>query len=374
MKFSDVIGQNHIKDRLIKSFKEGRLPHAQLFSGNEGNGKMALALAYAQYINCANPGEHDACGTCASCVKYAKLEHPDLHFVFPVVKKKGPVISDNYIKEWRHFLLENPYVSINSWAEQLNGENKQPQIYADESISIVKKLSKKAYEAEYKVMIIYAPERMNIACSNKLLKQIEEPAPKTLILLVSDTPADIITTILSRCQNIAIPPIAADDLSEAMCSRHFLDKETADRIARMSSGSYVRAKEMVHQDENEQFNFEQFRLLMRLAFKRDVLGLKQWSESMARLGKEAQKVFFGYSQHMVRESFMANFRQEELVFASPIEAAFVGNFAPFNNETTVMRMLDEFQTAQFHLERNVNANMVFFDLALKFTAIVVRKK
>lgn len=374
MKFSDIIGQQKVKERLIQSFKAGRIPHAQLFTGNEGNGKMALALAYAQYINCQHPSDDDVCGVCPSCVKYEKLQHPDLHFVFPVVKKSGTVISDNYIKEWRNYLLEHPYISIGGWMRELNDERKQPQIYADESVSIINKLSKKAYEAEYKVMIIYSPERMNIACANKLLKQIEEPAPKTILLMVSDVPENIITTIRSRCQTIHVPPIKADDLSAALMQRHYLEEGVASRIGRMASGSYIRAQEMMVQDENEQFNFEQFRALMRLAFKKDVLGLKQWTDGMVRLSKEGQKAFFAYAQHVVRESFMANFRNDDLVFASPIEAEFVGKFAPFNNETTVVRMLEEFEKAQFHLERNVSANMVFFDLSLKFTAIIVNKK
>lgn len=375
MLFSEVIGQNQIKKRLIDSFNQGRIPHAQLFSGIEGNGKMALALAYAQYANCTNRGENDSCGVCASCVKYSKLEHPDLHFVFPVVKKgSSAVISDHYIKEWRSYLHETPYISINGWVSQLNLENKQPQIYADESSSIVNKLSKRAYEAEFKVMIIYSPERMNISCSNKLLKLIEEPSPKTLILMVSDTPEDIITTILSRCQNIAVPPIKAEDLAQALMDKKSLDSESANRISRMASGSFIRAQEMLVQDANEQYNFENFRSLMRLAFQKNVLGLKQWSDEMAKRGREQQKHFFIYAQHVVRESFMANFRNEDLSYVSPIEAEFISKFAPFANENNVAAMLGQMEDAQFHIERNVSAKMVFFDLALKFTALVVKRK
>ncbi len=374
MQFREVIGQEHIKQRLVESFNQGRVPHAQLFSGIEGNGKMALALAYAQYINCQNRGENDACGLCPSCVKYAKLEHPDLHFVFPVVKKgSSSAVSDYYIKEWRQYLLQSPYISINGWVNQLNAENKQPQIYADESTSIVNKLSKRAYEAEYKVMIIYSPERMNITCSNKLLKLIEEPSPKTLILMVSDTPEDIITTILSRCQNVAIPPIKATAIAKALSDYKALDEKSATRIGRMASGSYLRAQEMLVQDEDEQFNFEQFRSLMRLAFQKNVLGLKEWSDIMAKGGRERQKQFFIYAQHVIRESFMANFRTEELNYTSPIEEEFVSKFAPFANENTVTGMLTQMEDAQFHIERNVNAKMVFFDVALKFTQLVVKK-
>jgi len=377
MLFREVIGQDHIKKRLIESFKQGRIAHAQLFSGIEGNGKMALALAYAQYVNCQNRQEDDSCGHCASCVKYAKLEHPDLHFVFPVAAKgssNSTKFSDYYINEWRSYLHQTPYISINSWVQTLNVENKQVQIYADESTAIVNKLSKKAYEAEFKVMIIYSPERMHVACSNKLLKLIEEPAPKTLILLVSDTPEDVITTILSRCQNIAIPPIKAAAISQALQDRKGLDEASATRIGRMAAGSYLRALDILEQSEDELFNFEHFRQLMRLAFKKDVVGLKLWSDAMAKLGRERQKQFFVYAQYLVRESFMANFRQEALSYASPLEAEFVSKFAPYNNERNVTAMLGQMEEAQFHIERNVNAKMVFFDLALKFTQLVVKKR
>lgn len=374
MLFREVIGQDKIKQRLRDSFNQGRIPHAQLFSGNEGNGKLSLALAYAQYINCVDRTADDSCGICPSCIKYAKLEHPDLHFVFPVVKKgSSNTVSDHYVKEWRAYLHKSPYVSINGWVNQLKAENKQPQIYADESLSIVTKLSKRAYEADYKVMVIYSPERMNTTCANKLLKLIEEPSPKTLLLLVSDTPEDIITTILSRCQNIAIPPILAEDLSEALVERHQVDGDKALRIGHMASGSYVRAQEMLVQDENEAKNFESFRSLMRLAFKKDVLGLKQWSDLLAKWGRESQKHFFIYAQHVVRESFMYNFKDESLLYTSPIETEFISKFSPFVNENNVTEMLDQMQNAQFHIERNVNSKIVFFDLALKFTALVVKK-
>ncbi len=374
MQFKDVIGQEKIKQQLIEAFNQGRVPHAQLLSGKEGNGKMALALAYAQYINCPNRTETDSCGVCPSCVKYAKLEHPDLHFVFPVVKKgSSGAVSDYYIKEWREYLLETPYISINGWINKLNAENKQPQIYADESEAILGKLSKRAYEAEYKVMVIYSPERMNVTCANKLLKLIEEPASKTVLLLVSDTPDVIITTILSRCQNIVIPPIEAQDLALALENRDGVDSETAKRIGRMAQGSYIRAKELLVQNDDERYNFEKFRDLMRLAFKKDVLGMRHWTDEICRCTREQQKQFFVYAQHVIRESFIANFRNEELNYASPIESEFVSKFAPFANEETVVGMLDQMEQGMIHIERNVSSKMVFFDVALKFTALVVNK-
>ncbi len=374
MQFREVIGQREIKERLIESFKQGRVPHAQLFSGIEGNGKMALALAYAQYINCANRCENDSCGVCPSCVKYSKLEHPDLHFSFPVVKKgSSDTFSDDYIKEWREFLHQSPYISINNWVNELGAENKQPQIYEAESKRILQKLSKKAYESEYKVLIVYSPERMNVTCANKLLKLIEEPEPKTIIIFVSDTPEQIITTILSRCQNVVIPPIKEEDLAEVLVNLRALDDRSAVELARMSSGSYLRAQELLVQSESDQFNFEQFKSLMRLAFQKNVIGLKEWSDVMSKIGRERQKQFFVYTQRLIRESFIANFKNKDLNYLSAIEDEFVSKFAPYANERNITAMLMQMENAEFHIERNVNAKMVFFDVALKFTQLILRK-
>ena len=374
MLFREVIGQEQVKQRLIESFQLGRVPHAQLFTGVEGNGKMALALAYAQYLNCKNRTEQDSCGICASCVKYAKFEHPDLHFSFPVVKKGSEkAYSDDRLGEWRSYLLQSPYISIDGWIDCLGAENKQPQIYEAESARVIQKLSKKAYESEYKVLIVYSPERMNVTCANKLLKLIEEPEPNTLIIMVSDTPEDIITTILSRCQNVSIPPINIDALANVLVNQHLLSDTEAQNIGRMAMGSYLRAKEFLIQSENEQFNFEQFRSLMRLAFLKNVLGMKEWSDVMSKIGREKQKQFFTYAQRIIRESFIANFRNNNLSYTSAFEDEFVAKFAPYVNEKSVTAMLMQMENAELHIESNVNAKMVFFDVALRFTQLIFRK-
>ena len=215
MFFRDIIGQKETKRRLIQSVKDGYIPHARMISGPEGVGKMALALAYARYLSCTQRGEDDACGVCPSCIKYNKLSHPDLHFVYPIVKndKKKKEICDDYLKEWREFVLQNPYFNLNLWLNFIGSENSQGMIYARESDEIIRKLNLKAYESEYKIMIVWLPEKMHEACANKLLKMIEEPPANTVFLLVSENPDRVIGTIQSRTQSLPVPPV--DDESMA---------------------------------------------------------------------------------------------------------------------------------------------------------------
>ena len=200
MFFRDIIGQEDIKKQLIKNVQENKIAHAQLFCGGEGVGKLPLAIAYARYISCLHPSEKDACGTCPNCIKFNNLAHPDLHFIFPVVKKKSTkdIVSDDYLAEWRELIAKNPYFNLQTWLGEMGAENQQAQIYVKESNEIIRKLSLKSSQGGYKIIIIWLPEKMNLECSNKLLKLLEEPAEQTVFLLVSEEPEMLLTTIQSR--------------------------------------------------------------------------------------------------------------------------------------------------------------------------------
>ena len=245
MLFSQIIGQQDIKQRLIHTVANQRIPHAQLFRGSEGVGKLGLAIAYAQYICCENRSEKDSCGICPSCVKYKKLAHPDLHFVFPVIKpgNRTSVVCDDFIGEFREQIFKSPYFSVNDWYATISDDAKQGLIYSNESEEIMRKLSLKTYESEYKIMIIWLPEKMHGTCANKLLKILEEPPEKTVFLLVSNEPDQIITTILSRTQHIHVPRLAENDIVVTLLHDNDLDisQDEALSIARISNGSYLNA-------------------------------------------------------------------------------------------------------------------------------------
>ena len=382
MLFSQIIGQQEVKDRFIRSVSEGRIPHAQLLYGPEGVGKLPLAIAYAQYICCEHRGAHDACGVCPSCVKYNKLAHPDLHFVFPVIKPAGKqsVVCDDFIGEFRKLVLEKTYFSVDEWYARISGDAKQGMIYTNESEEIVRKLSMKTYEAEYKVMIVWLPEKLHESAANKLLKILEEPYEKTLFLLVSNAPDAIITTILSRTQRIQVPGLADAEVAQALLDRHagLTETEAAD-AARIAEGSYLRAEMILEEGNESRVNFDRFVSIMRLAWqvgnRKDHASLKtlrKWADDMAAgtVGRERQKKFLQYAQRMVRENFIYNLHQADLNYMTSYESDFSTRFSPFINERNVEQLVAEFALAERHIEQNVNAKMVFFDLVLKIIMLL----
>ncbi|EGJ99918.1 ATP-binding protein [Dysgonomonas gadei] len=372
MFFKDIIGQNEVKERLISSAGKGIIPHAQLFCGQEGVGKFPLAFAYAQYLNCENPSETDSCGKCPSCVKYNHLAHPDLHFVFPIIKKaaKKKEVCDDYITEWREFIKQSSYFNLSQWLDHIDAENSQGLIYAKESEEIIRKLSLRIYEAKYKVMIIWLPEKMHESCANKLLKIIEEPTDNTIFLLVSDIPDNIITTIQSRCQRVNIHGVKETDITEALESAYNISPEDAASVAHLANGNYLKAIETISLNEEHKFFFNLFIQMMRASYARNIKEIKAIGNEIAGVGRENQKGFLKYCQRMVREYFVSNMSQPEMIYLAQDEANFGTRFAPFINERNIIGFMNELALAERHIEQNVNAKMVFFDLCLKITMLI----
>jgi len=365
MFFRDIAGQKTVKDHLIRTVKEGHVSHAQLFAGGEGRGSLLLAVAYAQYLNCLNPGETDSCGVCSSCLKAAKLVHPDIHFVFPVVKEGGRAISDNHIKQWRSFLLQKKYFSIGQWVEHNWGGKKAALIYADESPEILRKLSMKNYEGRYKVMIIWLPERMNDTGANKLLKILEEPPERTVFLLVSESPQNLLSTILSRTQQLNIPPVESESLTRELSDRYGVSIDEARVAARLSGGNFVKAESNLDSANEKNSFFEMFGLLMRSTYSRKIFDIQRWVEMVAPLSRDKIKALIDYSMGMLRESYIYNFGQPDLVYLTSMETDFVKKFSPYITENNIEPMVKELQLAHAHIEQNGNARIVLFDMAIK---------
>ena len=374
MLYKDIIGQEEAKERLIREAKEGKIAHARLFCGNEGVGKLPLAIAYAQYLSCEHPTDNDSCGICPNCVKYNKLIHPDLHFVFPVIKKKNKdTISDDYLQEWREILNSSPYFNLNMWLKEMGAENQQAQIYVKESDEIIRKLNLKSSQGGYKVMIIWLPEKMNVECSNKLLKLLEEPPTQTIFILISEEPDMLLPTIQSRVQRFNIHAIDKEKIAETLCLNYGLEPNDAKNIAHRCQGNFLKALETIHLNEDNQFYFEEFVSLMRLAYQRKIREIKQWSDNIAAIGRERQKNFLAYIQRMLRESFIYNFHTPDISYLSGEEQKFSSRFSPFINEGNVISIMEELSIAEQHIGQNVNAKMVFFDLALKMIVLLVQK-
>lgn len=374
MLFKDIIGQEEAKEQLIREAKEGKIAHARLFCGNEGVGKLPLAIAYAQYLSCKHPTDNDSCGVCPNCVKYNKLIHPDLHFVFPVIKKKNKdTISDDYLQEWREILNSSPYFNLNMWLKEMGAENQQAQIYVKESDEIIRKLNLKSSQGGYKVMIMWLPEKMNVECSNKLLKLLEEPPTQTIFILISEEPDMLLPTIQSRVQRFNIHAIDKEKIAETLCLNYGLEPNDAKNIAHRCQGNFLKALETIHLNEDNQFYFEEFVSLMRLAYQRKIREIKQWSDNIAAIGRERQKNFLAYIQRMLRESFIYNFHTPDISYLSGEEQKFSSRFSPFINEGNVISIMEELSIAEQHIGQNVNAKMVFFDLALKMIVLLVQK-
>ena len=374
MYFRDIVGQEDIKRQLIQTAKSGILPHAQLFTEKGGSGAFNLALAYARYLNCENRTDTDACGHCPSCLKINELAHPDVHFVFPIVAKKDKKkeICDDYLQEWREFLHDNPYFNLDQWLEHIEAGNSQAIIYSKESDEIIHKLNLKIYEAKYRILLIWLPEKLHLSCANKLLKIIEEPPANTIILMVSEQPDMILSTILSRTQRINIPKIQTEDLIPALESRFSLSKEDAHNIAHIANGNYLKAVEEISTNEENLFFLEQFKSVMRNSWLRNVKGMKEQADMMAGIGRERQKKYLAYCQRMIRENFIYRFQAPEMNYMNLQESAFAVKFSPFVNERNVIDLMDELAKAEQHISQNVNAKMVFFDLALKITVLIKR--
>ena len=383
MQFKDIIGHQIIKQKLIETHKANRISHAQLFLGAEGSGKLSLALAYAQYINCENPSDNDSCGECKSCRKFQKLAHPDLHFVFPVVKTKkiSKPVSLDFLEQWRQFVNNDKFHSYNKWLGFLGTENLQGSIYAQESKEIIRIVNLKTFEAKYKIIIIYMPEKMNIAAANKLLKAIEEPPPQTLFILVSQDDSQILTTIRSRTQLIKIPRLSDEQIFEniKLLFPDF-DQNRLREITKISNGNALYAEQIVAEELNPSENglsdnFDLFVRFMRLAFSLRFVDINELVDQLAKLGREKQKTFIEYSLRMIRENFILNIdkQKDELSFLTKKERDFSEKFNRFINRDNIFALYEEFNKAHADIIRNASAKILFLDLILK-TAKLLRLK
>jgi DNA polymerase-3 subunit delta' len=374
MFFKDVIGQEMIKGRLIRSVKEQRISHALMFTGPEGTGKLALALAFAQYVSCRNRGETDSCGECPSCRKYKKMAHPDLHFVFPVftTKEIKKPVSDDFLPKWREMVHKTPYFTLSQWLGFVENENAQGLIYEKESDSIMRKLNLKSFESEYKVMIIWLPEKMHQACANKLLKLIEEPPSKTLFLLITEDEEAVISTIRSRTQLIKVPFIDKNSMRDALMESNAVAGEQIDDIVRLSNGNYITAMEYMTPDESSAYFFIKFQEMMRFAYMRQVFELTRWAEEMATLGRDRQKAFFAFALRLIREYFVMNMNRSNMIYMNREEKDWGTKFAPFINERNIIPFAKEFELGIKHISMNGNPRIIFLDTALRMVRLIKR--
>lgn len=380
MQFKDVIGQDAVKLKLASMAASGKIPHALMLLGPEGNGNLALALALAQYVQCTQKTEADSCGTCASCVRNQKFIHPDVHFTYPVIKgekMKSPPVSADYISEWRSALTANPYMSYNDWLQNIGAENKQGNITAEECRAVIHNLSLKTYEDGYKIQIIWLAEYLGYE-GNILLKILEEPPANTLFVLIVENTELMLNTILSRAQLIKVPPIADEDIQQALLTRFETDENAAKRLARISDGNFNAALNYAQGEESANDKLLRNWLLACFNLKQknsgsNVAALQDWIEDTAKIGRENQKIFLKYALFFLRECSLLSalgksekLEGEELMFATKLTARL--------NPEQLSTLAKIFTDLHYHIERNGNPKILFASNSFKIASVFVNQE
>ncbi len=379
MRFQDIVGHSDLKRRLAESVDSSRISHAQLFSGESGAGSLALALAYAQYLNCSNRKDGDSCGECPSCQKMQTLTHADMHFVLPVnLAKSGSVkpISEMFLRQWREIVIQSGgYFDEPSWYEKIEIENKQGLINKAEADEILKKLSFKSIEGGYKIMLIWLPERMRSEAANSLLKILEEPWDKTVFLLVSEDKTKLLSTIISRTQEISVPRIDKDSLVEFITKNYTTDQQSAQEIARLSTGNLLRVKALVKgEGDDSSQEFEYFKQLMRLSYNDKHMELLELAEVLASLGREAQKRFLNNAVRLLRNSYMLNAGMSSIVYLWGEQRDFCTKFAPFIGNHNIEQLTADMELAMAQIGQNGNPRMIFSHFVLDVSKKIIKLK
>lgn len=367
MQFKDIVGQEQVKAHLINTVKENRVSHAQLFLGPEGSGSLPLALAYAQYINCENKQENDSCGSCSSCRKYTKLIHHDLHFSYPFFASHKEDTASTFIEQWRTSFLKNPYLSLDTWRNSLDAGNKQANINIAECHHIIQKLSLKAFEAAYKVLIMWLPEFLDKE-GNTLLKLIEEPPANTLFLLVTQNQDQLLNTIISRTQLVKVKAIDKPSLTEFLVQEKGLSRDRAEQLAYISEGNMQQALALLSDEGGG--HFQLFVQWLRFCFGGRVLDIMRMvEEDLSKLGRENQKSFLLYAIQMMREVVLYKEGAKALIHLPEAELSFVEKFSPLYETAKLEACVSIFEKTSYYVERNANPKILFLDVSLQLVLL-----
>jgi len=365
MQFDQINGQDRLKEQLRSFVGSGRIPHAQIFLGPPGCGKLALAMAFAQYVLCENKSELSSCGECKACIKAEKMIHPDVHFSYPTVGTKKT--SNDFLEYWREAVAENPYMNANQWLQAIGAENKQGNINVDECNSIVKKLSLKIFEASHKILIMWLPEYLGKE-GNRLLKLIEEPPENTLFILVAERQELILQTILSRCQLVKVNPLQDEDIIAGLLKKKPEAESRVQAIAHLANGNFNDALNLLAQNEND--HATRFLDWMRKCYKGNGVELVKWGESFAGDGRENQKQFVRYALHFLREYLNLKMTGNENIRLRDKELTTAQNLTKvlgFEQVSEIVGLLDD---CYYHIERNANPKILFLDLSIKMNKIL----
>jgi DNA polymerase-3 subunit delta' len=383
MQFKKIIGQRELIQKLTTMALSGRVPHAQLFLGYQGNQKLALAIAYGQFLNCkqkqifSEPNEDglsaDSCGACASCVKFQNLAHPDLHFFFPNNKTGSMKESDSsdYMGDWRKMIREHhAEFSVNQWYDTIGIGDKQGYINKRDVDNIIKALTYKNFEAQTKIIILWMVEKFYHDISTRLLKVLEEPSEDTVFLLISENANQIPATILSRTQLIRVPKLDNFTIQNYLQQTYEISAEEAAQIAVQAKGNLLEAETIIAQTDDDNLNHSNFADWMRICFNVDTVRMDEFSKKMKDLGRERLKLFLHHALDKVRWTVMMNYQNSDQVLVSLEERAFLTKFSPFIHSNNLVKFITEIEKATYHIERNANGHLVMFDLSIKLSGLL----
>ena len=363
MQFKNIKNQHVLINHLTEIIDAGRVSHAQLFLGETQSGSLALAIAYMQYLCCTNrqhyheDADHqyhthdgsttllraDSCGTCPSCAKFEALMHSDLHFVFPNIISKSSYkpSSEDFQTEFIDFLNKySQYGTLNQWYEELSVENKQGMIREQDSANIVNYISMTTYEAPYKMVIVWCADKMNISAANELLKTLEEPTGKTIIILVAESTERLLKTIISRTQEVRIPSLPDTDNSH---------------------------------NHNEVYA-PLFVSWMRMLFKLNMARLSELVDQVAKMGREPQKEFLLYCMESLRECLLRNVTQN--AFKPSIDFGddkFNQSFYAVITPRNISLMNEALNHTLMAIERNASPALAFMALSFKMSSYISKK-
>lgn len=385
MRFNDILGHTELKNRLVKTVIDKRVSHAQMFIGERGLEKLQVAIAYSQFIACNNKQFYnnkeliaDSCGECSACKKFNKLIHPDLHFVYPVANTKkvsSKAVSKNFIAEWREALFESDYyLSAQDWYRKIEIENKQGSISVNEANEIIKTINVKPYESEYKVVIIWMAGKMHHAAAPKLLKSLEEPPDKTLFILITDNPEEIISTIISRVQLIKFYRHSDQILQNKLNQDFALNQEDIHRIINLSDGNFYNCLTHINKNAEDEYNFSTFRDILQRAYLLDIISLKKMANDISGIGRERIKNLLMYGLRISRLCMLYSINAKEIIKSDGPELEFVSKLSKFITSNNSEKISSEIESTIYFIERNANAKLSLFDMMLKISAIIRSKK
>ncbi|QHL88977.1 DNA polymerase III subunit delta [Nibribacter ruber] len=370
MQFSQIYGHQETKQLLLNSVQAQHVAHAQLFFGPEGGANLALALAYAQYLNCETPTAEDSCGTCSSCSKISKLIHPDVNFVMPVTKTKdqSEALSKHFIKHWRTFLADSPYQTLNDWMQYIGADNKQGNIAREESRELIRTTALKAFEAKYKVVIIWLPELLHSTTANALLKLLEEPPAATVFLLVSNSTDKVLTTILSRTQLVKVRMFTEEEVMHYLTEQQNVDKDTAYQVAQLAEGNLQAARVLSKEMTSDYFTF--FLSWMRLCYNHKFDGIIEQSEDFQKLGRENQKNFLQFALNLLRKVLLYGVDSHLITFLPAPEMDFVQKFSKLIHQGNGAQLSEQINEAHYHIERNAHPKITFLDTSIQIAHLI----